>query len=226
MKKLLMKMMEGANTPEERTKMLEVLSEICKTLGAEEIKKEEAENVVYLYTREQVTTEGVKHYHPLVGGMQMSSNPEDYKMEAYSSILELQESRSACMARMAENQGYKMKIIAVPSDTYLVLQDKLLALVTELFELVDKAAEASLAAETLLRGAPREAFLMQVKQLQLQKLFNEPLTSKQGVTAENEIVSADSVAYVADEKPEYDDDDDDDWDDENHCCCDGCSHRY
>ena len=151
----------------------------------------------YLYARVLTMEDGTRHYHPLIGGYMPSSNQEDYKMDAYDSILELQDSYAATTASMASRMGYNMQILYVPNDVYDALAAKLAELVTSVFTAIDEAA-VHLEQAAQIMGNPMAEGAM--KAMALQQVMMRPAVSGVGLTATNEIV--DKADYVDQELPE------------------------
>jgi hypothetical protein len=167
----------------------------------------------YLYARVLTLEDGTKHYHPLVGGMYPSTNVEDYKMEAYDSILELQDAPVAMLADMATRAGYKIQILHVPNDVYAKLEEQLADLVSIVFAAVDEGV-THLEQAAMLMGNPMAEGAL--KAMALQTVMSRPTVSGVGLTASNEIVE--KADYVDMElKDDYCDCDDCECD-----CCDDC----
>lgn len=196
-----------------------VLDLINELKNAKPVTTQQSASGKYVYARVLTLEDGTKHYHPLVGGMYPSNNAEDYKMEAYDSIIELQDSPAASLANMASSTGYKMQILYMPNDVYEALEAKLAELVTTIFNAVDEGVKHLEQAAAIMGNPMAEGTL---KAMALQKLMSRPNVAGVGVTANNEIVE--KADYVDQELPErdwddddYDDDDydDDDWDDDD-----------
>lgn len=168
----------------------------------------------YLYARVMTTASGEKHYHPWVGGMTPSSNPEDYKMSAFDSILDLQnDSQNQMMLSMARSAGYNMQIVFVPNDIYSELCAKLVEHVTGVFDALGEAVPAIQKAAALM-GMELEAD--KILEDEARKLMRTPAVANVGITSDNRIVNKEDYE---EEKPPVDDDYDDD-----DCCgyCDEC----
>ena len=168
----------------------------------------------YLYARVLTLEDGTKHYHPLIGGMYPSEDIEDYKMEAYESIIELQESNASLLASMATRAGYKMVILYVPNDVYEALEVKLFELVSAVFEAVDEGVKHLSKANAIMGNMISEGTL---KAMALQQIMSHPSVAGVGLTSTNEIVNkADYVNENPCDDEDYEDyedfdEDDDDW---------------
>lgn len=192
-----------------------VLDLINELKNAKPVTTQQSTAGKYVYARVLTLENGEKHYHPLVGGMYPSNNIEDYKMEAYDSIIALQDSPAASLAKMASLAGYKMQILYMPNDVYETLEAKLNELVSTIFNAVDEGVKHLEEAAAIMGNPMAEGTL---KAMALQQLMSRPVVSGVGVTATNEIV--DKADYIDQEIPEsnYDDeelDEDEDWDDED-----------
>lgn len=192
-----------------------VLDLINELKNAKPVTTQQSTAGKYVYARVLTLENGEKHYHPLVGGMYPSNNIEDYKMEAYDSIIALQDSPAASLAKMASSAGYKMQILYMPNDVYETLEAKLNELVSTIFNAVDEGVKHLEEAAAIMGNPMAEGTL---KAMALQQLMSRPVVSGVGVTATNEIV--DKADYIDQEIPEsnYDDeewDEDEDWDDED-----------
>jgi hypothetical protein len=193
-----------------------VLDLINELKNAKPVTTQQSTAGKYVYARVLTLENGEKHYHPLVGGMYPSNNIEDYKMEAYDSIIALQDSPAASLAKMASSTGYKMQILYMPNDVYEALEVKLNELVTTIFNAVDEGVKHLEQAAAIMGNPMAEGTL---KAMALQQLMSRPVVSGVGVTATNEIV--DKADYVDQELPEpnyeddYDYDEEDDWDEDD-----------
>jgi hypothetical protein len=184
--------------------------------SAKPVTTQQAASGKYLYARVLTLEDGTKHYHPLVGGMYPSTNVEDYKMEAYDSILELQDSPAAELANMATRMGYKMQILFVPNDVYANLEKQLADLVEVVFDAVDEGVK-HLATAAELMGNPMMAGSL--KAMALQTVMSRPSVSGVGLTATNEIVERADYVDLEVERAEHEED----WYEDCDCgCCGDC----
>lgn len=175
----------------------------------------------YLYARVMTTATGEKHYHPWVGGMYPSSNPEDYKMSAFDNILDLQnDSANQTMLSMARSAGYNMQIVYVPNDVYAELEQKLVEHVNGVFDALGEAVPAIQKAAALM-GIEMEAD--QILAEETRKVMKTPAVAGVGITADNRVVEKED--YEENKTPENTEDDGNE--DEDECDCDGwCDECY
>lgn len=150
----------------------------------------------YVYARVLTLADGTKHYHPLIGMLRPSGNREDYKMESYEDIVDLQDSAIGQMVRCISKE-YNMRIIFVPSKVYAELERKLKELIDGVFDHLGNAANEISAAAALL-GIQQGADEALEEQAQI--LFDRPIISGAGVTRDMTVVNrADYIDEEVDE---------------------------
>ena len=194
-----------ANNKEALNRVLDLVNELK---NATPVTTQQPTSGKYLYACVFTLKDGTKHYHPLIGGMYPSNDIEDYKMEAYDSILELQESDASEISYEATKRGYKMVILYVPNDIYEKLEAKLFELVSLVFEAVDEGVKSLSKANSLMGNFVSEGVL---KAMLLQQIMSQPSIAGVGLTKENEIINKGD--YI-DTIPIYEDEyDDEDWED-------------
>lgn len=199
------------------------LSKLAASILAISTRNSEAgsinEDVRFIYAKEAITVDGEAHYHPLVGGLAPTANKADYVMDSYDNIVDLQDSATGYIAKMAERCGVIMKIIAVPVSEFKELEEALAELIDRVFDLVDQAIDPICEAKTLL-GVPSEATLAKVKILT--DLFANATIAGAAVDKNGKQVSVEDVEYVTPEcdcDDEYEDEDEyeDFYDDDDEC---------
>lgn len=169
----------------------------------------------YVYARVLTLADGSKCYHPLVGMLRSSGNKEDYKMESYDNILDLQESEIGQAVKYCIPDEYYMEILFVPEKTYAELELKLEELIDGVFEHLGNAANEITAAAAFL-GIQQDAD--EAIQKQAEVLFdNKPLVSGTGLNRNMELVER--TDYVDEEVTV---DRGDDYDECDDCPCAGC----
>lgn len=198
----------SAGDKEERERILALIESYGKVAPVE---VQQTKAGKYFYARKIETSEGVQ-YHALVGGTYPSNNPEDYKIIAYDSILELQDDCSiTSLADAARRQGYNIDIFYAPEEVFDNLSAALVQHVATVFDAIGEGASAMHKAAALMGN---DITIDEIVRDEVGKLMSSPVVAGIGLTADNTICEkpADFVEARDNYDDEKDEDDDEDYD--------------